>query len=141
MRCEPECEHRTPRGISITARTISAVAGEAVHRLISGAPAIQGVPVIIVSVISAAAMIACALILGDVGGDLNMESLMLDAVADAAAAIGVVVSGAVILLGHGVYWLDSLVALVIAIVVGSHAMRLMRRAIKQWGVQSGATAV
>jgi hypothetical protein len=32
-------------------------------------------------------MIACVFILGDVRGDLSMESVMLDTVADAAAAM------------------------------------------------------
>jgi cobalt-zinc-cadmium efflux system protein len=104
-----------------------AVAAEAIRRLSTGAPSIHGMPVVIVSVIAALAMIACALILGNVEGDLNMESVMLDTVADAAAAIGVAISGAIILLTHGVYWLDSLVALGIAVVVGYHAIRLMRR--------------
>ena len=104
-----------------------AVAVEAIRRLSSGAPAIHGVPVVIVSVIAALAMIACAFILGDVEGDLSMESVMLDTVADAAAAIGVALSGTIILLAHGVYWLDSLVALLIAVVVGYHAIRLMRK--------------
>jgi cobalt-zinc-cadmium efflux system protein len=106
--------------------TLSVVV-EAIHRLISGAPSIHGVPVVIVSVIAATAMIACAFILGDVEGDLSMESVMLDTVADAAAAIGVAVSGTVILISNGTYWLDSLVALLIAVVVGYHAIRLMRR--------------
>lgn len=109
-----------------------AVASVAVVRLVNGAPEVHGVPVIVVSVIAAAAMVVCALILGDVGDDLNMQSVMLDTVADAAAAIGVAISGAVILLANGVYWLDSLVALVIAIVVGYHAAKLMRRVAKQW---------
>jgi cobalt-zinc-cadmium efflux system protein len=104
-----------------------AVVVEAIRRLSTGAPPIHGIPVVIVSAVAAIAMIACAFILGDVEGDLNMESVMLDTVADAAAAIGVAVSGAVILLTHGLYWLDSLVALVIAVVVGYHAVRLMRR--------------
>jgi cobalt-zinc-cadmium efflux system protein len=103
------------------------VAGEALHRLLAGAPAIHGVPVVIVSVIAAAAMIGCAVILGDADGDLSVESVMLDSVADAAAAIGVAVSGAIILLTGGLYWLDSAVALVIAVVVGYHAIKLMRR--------------
>lgn len=106
----------------------SAVAGLAIHRLITGAPSIQGIPVIVISVIAALAMIVCALILGDVQGDLSMESVMLDSVADAAAAIGVAISGAIILAAHGVYWLDSLVALSIAIIVAYHALRLVRRA-------------
>lgn len=106
--------------------TLSVVA-EAVHRLSTGAPSIHGVPVVIVSVVAAIAMIACACILGSVEGDLNMESVMLDTVADAAAAIGVAISGVVILITKGTYWLDSLVALLIALVVGYHAVRLMRR--------------
>ena len=36
-------------------------------------------------------------------------------------------SGAVILLTHGNYWLDAAVALAIALVVAYHAIRLMRR--------------
>jgi len=104
------------------------VGAEGVRRFIEGAPAVHGVPVIVVSVIAAGAMIACAIILGDVEGDLSMESVMLDTVADAAAAVGVAVSGTVILVAHGLYWLDSLVALVIAAVVAYHALRLMRRA-------------
>jgi cobalt-zinc-cadmium efflux system protein len=106
--------------------TLSVVA-EAARRLITGAPPIHGVPVVVVSVVAAIAMIACAVILGDVGGDLSMESVMLDTVADAAAAIGVAVSGAVILITGATYWLDSLVALLIAVVVALHAIRLMRR--------------
>jgi cobalt-zinc-cadmium efflux system protein len=102
-----------------------AVIVEAVHRLSTGAPSIDGLPVVLVSVVAAAAMIACALILGDVHGDLNMESVMLDTVADAAAAIGVAISGAVILITGGLFWLDSVVALVIALVVGYHAVRLI----------------
>jgi cobalt-zinc-cadmium efflux system protein len=127
--------HRHPRATSYAALANAsllllvtlAVVVEAIRRLSTGAPSIHGVPVVIVSVVAAIAMIACAFILGDVEGDLNMESVMLDTVADAAAAIGVAASGAVILLTHGLYWLDSLVALVIAVVVGYHAVRLMRR--------------
>jgi cobalt-zinc-cadmium efflux system protein len=107
------------------------VAVAATHRLISGSPEVHGAPVIVISVVAAGAMIVCALILGDVAGDLSMESVMLDTVADAAAAIGVAVTGTVILIAHGVYGLDSLVALLIAIVVGYHALRLMRRALRE----------
>jgi cobalt-zinc-cadmium efflux system protein len=129
-------EHGHPRATTLAALANSSfllivtltVAGEAIHRLITGAPSIHGLPVVIVSVIAAAAMIGCAFILGDVEGDLSMESVMLDTVADAAAAIGVAISGAIILATSGTYWLDSLVALLIAIVVAHHGLRLMRRA-------------
>jgi hypothetical protein len=65
-----------------------AVSVEAVYRLSTGAPSIDGLPVVLVSVVAAAAMIACALILGDVQGDLNMQSVMLDTVADAGGSLG-----------------------------------------------------
>jgi cobalt-zinc-cadmium efflux system protein len=106
-----------------------AVGVGALRRLVGGTPSIHGLPVIVVSLIAAGAMVGCALILGDVEDDLSMESVMLDTVADAAAAIGVAISRAIILLAHGAYWLDSTVALVIAAVVGYHATGLMRRAI------------
>jgi cobalt-zinc-cadmium efflux system protein len=103
-----------------------AVIVEAVYRLSTGAPSIDGLPIVLVSIVAAAAMIACALILGDVDDDLNMQSVMLDTVADAAAALGVAVSGAVILVAGELFWLDSVVALVIAVVIGYHAVRLLR---------------
>lgn len=118
--------------------TLSVVA-EAGHRLSTGAPPIHGVPVVIVSVVAAVAMIACAFILGNVEGDLSMESVMLDTVADAAAAIGVATSGAIILITKGTYWLDSLVALLIALVVGYHAIRLMRKVLARLRGEQVAT--
>jgi cobalt-zinc-cadmium efflux system protein len=105
------------------------IAAEAVHRLLQGAPAVHGAAVVIVSVIAAIAMIGCAVVLGDPEGDLGVESVVLDSLADAAAATGVAVTGAVMLIADGVYWLDSAVALVIAVVVGYHAVRLIRRAL------------
>jgi cobalt-zinc-cadmium efflux system protein len=104
-----------------------AVIAEAGRRLSSGAPAIHGIPVIAMSGLAAMAMVACALILGDVEGDLSMESVMLDSLADAAAAIGVAISAAIILLTRGNYWLDALVALVIALVISYQAIKLLRR--------------
>lgn len=106
-----------------------AVIVEAIYRLSTGAPSIHGVPVVLVSVIAAGAMIACAVILGDVGADVGMQSVMLDSVADAAAALGVAISGGVILLSGGAYWLDSAVALAIALVVAFHAIKLLRKVV------------
>ena len=103
-----------------------AVTVESVYRLSTGAPSIDGLPVVLVSVVAAAAMIACALILGDVEHDLGMQSVMLDSVADAAAALGVALSGALILATGGLFWLDPVFALVIAVVIGYHAVRLLR---------------
>src|SRR5438309_764787 len=69
-------------------------------------------------------------------GVLTHSLGVLASVADAAAAIGVAVSGAIILIANGLYRLDSAVALVIAVVVGYHAVRLMRRVLADLRVGS-----
>jgi cobalt-zinc-cadmium efflux system protein len=110
------------------------VIATAIRRLASGTPAVDGLPVLIVSAVAAAAMLCGALILGgdpgadgddgSDGDDLNMKAVLLDTAADAAAAGGVAISGAVILAAGGLYWLDPAVALTIALVVGYHALTL-----------------
>ncbi|MDE3206163.1 MAG: cation transporter [Acidobacteriota bacterium] len=63
---------------------------------------------------------------GDVdGGSLSVRAVLLDTVADAAAAAGVAASGLVIWLAGGWYWLDPAAALVISAVVAFHAARLL----------------
>ena len=93
----------------------------AVRRLVSGAPTVDGLPVLIVSAVAAVVMLAGALVLGGdlddddddddedgegAGEDLNMKAVLLDTAADAAAAGGVAVTGALILAAGGLYWLD-----------------------------------
>jgi cobalt-zinc-cadmium efflux system protein len=100
---------------------------EALRRLTGGAPHVHGLPVIVVSLIAGAVMAACALIIGTVESeDLNMRSVMLDTLADGASAVGVALSGAIILAAKGVYWLDSAVALGIAVIIAYHAIKLIR---------------
>jgi cobalt-zinc-cadmium efflux system protein len=108
----------------------------AIERLVVGAPSVEGLPVLIVSALAAAVMMAGAFILGGEvdddahdGEDLNMKAVLLDTAADAAAAGGVAVSGVVILATGGWYWLDPVVALIIATVIGYHALDLLRRVI------------
>lgn len=107
------------------------VAAAAVQRLAAGARRVEGLPVLIVSGLAAVVMLAGALVLGDDDGgeDLNIKAVLLDTAADAAAAAGVAVSGAVILGAGGWYWLDPAVALVIAVIVGYHAQKLVRKVI------------
>jgi cobalt-zinc-cadmium efflux system protein len=91
-----------------------AIAAAAIQRLAEGTRPVEGLPVLIVSGIAAAVMLAGALVLrGDPDGedddgeeDLNVKAVLLDTAADAAAAAGVAVSGAVILGAGGWYWLD-----------------------------------
>ncbi len=116
------------------------VAGAAVDRLISGTPAVDGLPVLVVSGIAALVMTAGALILhgdaddgeGEGAGeaqerDLSVAAVLLDTIADAAAAAGVAVAGGIILATGGWYWLDPAVALAIAVVVAYHAQALIRK--------------
>lgn len=110
------------------------VAGAALARLITGSVPVDGLPVLVMSGVAAVAMLVGALVLradeGDEEGgerDLSMAAVLLDTVADAAAAAGVAVVGAIILATHGWYWLDPAVALVIAVVVAYHAIALIRK--------------
>jgi cobalt-zinc-cadmium efflux system protein len=110
-----------------------ALAVAAIWHLAAGARHVEGLPVLIVSSIAAVVMLAGALILGgdadDADGeeDLNVKAVLLDTAADAAAAAGVAVSGAVILGTGGWYWLDPATALGIAVIVGYHALKLTRK--------------
>lgn len=103
------------------------VIAEALSRLTGGAPHIEGLPVIIVSIIAGLVMAACAFVIGTVEeGDFNMRSVMLDTLADGVSAVGVAASGAIILIVGGVYWLDSAIALGIAAIISYHALKLIR---------------
>ncbi len=106
----------------------------AIQHLAAGAHHVEGLPVLIVSAIAAVVMLAGALILGgdaddddDGTEDLNVKAVLLDTAADAAAAAGVAVSGAIILASGGWYWLDPATALVIAVIIGYHALKLTRK--------------
>lgn len=116
------------------------VASAAVDRLINGTPQVHGLPVLVVSGIAALVMAGGALVLRGDGHDdegededeagqhdLSVAAVLLDTIADAAAAAGVAVTGAIILATGGWYWLDPAVALAIAIVVAYHAFALIRK--------------
>jgi cobalt-zinc-cadmium efflux system protein len=120
----------------LLALSLLVIAG-AVDRLATTTRAVHGLPVIIASGIAAAVMLGGAAILrgdvhgdgesGDEHGELNMRAVLLDTAADAAAAAGVAITGAVILVAGGSYWLDPTVAMLISAVVGYHAILLLRR--------------
>jgi cobalt-zinc-cadmium efflux system protein len=106
----------------------------AIQRLMAGAPSVEGLPVLIVSAVAAVVMLVGALILGggdvdDDDDDLNVKAVLLDTAADAVASGGVALRGAIILFTHGLYWLDPAVALIIAVVVGYHALKLVRKVV------------
>jgi cobalt-zinc-cadmium efflux system protein len=138
----PRRPHGFPRATSIAASVNGGwllilsllVIGGAVDRLATGASHVDGLPVLVFSAIASIIMGIGAVILADDvddadddgGGTLNMRAVLLDTAADAAAAAGVAVTGAVILATDGFYWLDPTVALLIAIVVGYQALGLLR---------------
>lgn len=110
----------------------------AVSRLSAGVGRVDGLPVLVVSAIAAMAMTIGAITLKsdgdddprDEGGSLNVRAVLLDTVADAAAAGGVAIVGAIILVTHRLFWLDPTVALVIAVVIGYHALVLLRTIVR-----------
>ena len=114
------------------------VAASAADRLVHGTPPVSGLPVLIVSGIAAVVMTAGAFVLrGDDDDEdeddesLSVKAVLLDTVGDAAAATGVAIAGAVILATGGLYWLDPAVALVVAAVIGWHALALIRKVLRR----------
>lgn len=108
------------------------VLAEGVRRLVTGTPEIQGLPVLIVSAITAAVMVAGVFVLGTDAGeeDLHMRSVLLDTVSDALASAAVAVSGLIIFLTGGLSWLDSALSVLIAAVIAVGALRLLRDVIR-----------
>lgn len=110
------------------------VAGAAAERLLTRTPQVHGLPVLIVSGVAALTMTAGALVLqadaddNDADGrDLSVAAVLLDTVADAAAAAGVAATGLILLVTGGWYWLDPAVALIIAVVIAYHTLALLRK--------------
>jgi cobalt-zinc-cadmium efflux system protein len=105
---------------------------EAFDRLIHGTPDIHGLPVLVVSSVAALVMIAGVFILGRDAGreDLHMRSVLLDTLSDALAAAGVAVAGGVIYVTGRLFWIDSAISVVIAVIVGVGATRLLRDVVR-----------
>ncbi len=104
------------------------VAALAVYRL--GHPThVHGGLVVIVAAGGMVGNAAAALLLRDPAGDLNFRAVALHFAGDAAAAAGVIVAGAVIF-ATGRFWaLDPIVALLVALLIGAEAWRLVRASV------------
>jgi cobalt-zinc-cadmium efflux system protein len=104
---------------------------EAIARLREGSPAVLGFPMAVVSLITLAVMIAGAIVLGLSARreDIHMKSVLLDTLADAAAAAGILVAGTIIWLTGGLYWLDPVIALILAAVIGYAGAQLAIQAV------------
>jgi cobalt-zinc-cadmium efflux system protein len=105
---------------------------EATRRLLTHSPHVAGLPVLIVSAISASAMVAGAVILGPDASreDLHMRSVLLDTIADGLSSAAVAVVGAVIYLTRRFFWLDAAVAIIIGVVIAVAAGRLLHDVIR-----------
>lgn len=104
---------------------------EAITRLREGSPPVEGLPVVIVSLVTMIVMLAGAFVLGLSAGDedLHMRSVLLDALADAAVAAAIVIAGVIILLTGGAYWLDPVLALGVSLVIAVAAIRLIAKSV------------
>lgn len=107
------------------------IAVEAVRRLMHGISELHGLPVLIVAAVTMAVLLVGAWVLGASAAeeDLHMRSVLLDTLADAAAAGAVAAGGAVIAVTGRFYWLDPALALVIAVVVAVPASTLCFKAV------------
>jgi cobalt-zinc-cadmium efflux system protein len=103
------------------------VVAEAIQRLLEGGHTVQGLPTLIASAAATVVMLICAAILGRgaASEDLHMRSVLLDTLADALAAAGVAIVGAVILTTGRFFWLDAVVAIIISSVIAVGAVRLL----------------
>lgn len=74
---------------------VATIVFEAVSRLLEGSPPVEGLPMVIVAVITMVVMVAGAVVLGRsaASDDLHMRSVLLDSLADAAAAAAIAVAG------------------------------------------------
>jgi cation diffusion facilitator family transporter len=108
-----------------------AVTIEAISRLREGSPPVEGLPMVIVSLVTLVVMLAGALVLGRsaAGEDLHMRSVLIDALADAAAAAAIAVAGVVILVANGLYWLDPVLALAVSVLIAIAAIQLIGKAV------------
>jgi cation diffusion facilitator family transporter len=107
------------------------IMAESLRRLIRGVPEVHGLPVLIVSAVTMAVLLIGAWVLGASAAneDLHMRSVLLDTLADAAAAGAVAIAGAVIAVTGRFYWLDPALAVLIAVVVAFPASMLCVKAV------------
>jgi len=96
-----------------------------VHRLIHPVPVHAG----IVVVVATAGLLVnglAAWILSDHRHDLNMRSAFLHMIGDALASAAVVLAGAILLVAPSATWLDPVSALVVAAIIVTQAMGVLR---------------
>jgi len=98
---------------------------EGVRRL-NHTPAVDGGVVAIVAAVAAVLNIVAVMVVRERGtADLNLRAVMLHLLGDVLASVGVAVAGLAIVLG-GPYLLDPVASLLVAVLIGAQALRLVR---------------
>jgi len=100
------------------------IAIEAARRFANPQP-VQGGLVIVAALLAIGVNAFIAMRLREGGGNLNIRAAMLHVIGDIGASIGVIVSGAIILMS-GWYYADPLVSLGIAALIAWGALRIVR---------------
>lgn len=105
---------------------------EAFHRLSTHTPNIHALQVIFISSTAAIVMGFGVIILkGDADeDDLHMKSVFLDTVADAVSAVAIAITGIIILITKRFFFIDSVVAVMISVVIGYQSIVLLREVIQ-----------
>lgn len=108
------------------------VAYEATYRLATHTPHIEGLSVMIISILAAVVMLGSAIILGRDADkeDLHMRSVLLDTISDGVSAAAVAITGGIIYFTGQLFWLDSVVTLVISLIIGINALKLFKDVLK-----------
>lgn len=111
---------------------------ESLHRLTTHTPDVHGFQAMLVCIIATIAMVVGAVIIASdtADEDLHMRSVLLDTVADGASAAAVAVAGGIIYFTRRFYWLDSAAALIISIVIGFTAIKLLLDVVKSLSVKT-----
>lgn len=107
------------------------IAVESIRRLIEHTAEPRGLPMLIVSVVTMLVLLLGAWVLGASATteDLHMRSVMIDTLADAGAAAGVAIAGAVIAATGRFQWLDPAIALLVCVLVTIASTHLVIKAV------------
>jgi cobalt-zinc-cadmium efflux system protein len=105
--------------------TTVVIAYVGLRRLLHGVGHVRPGPVVAVSLLAGVVMSAGAWLLRE-DRTVGVRAIFLETASDALAALGVALSGAVILITHRCQWLDPVVGLGIAALMGWHAVGLLR---------------
>ena len=112
----------------LVAAVTALIVVDSVHRLVHPQPVRAGIVVVVASV---ALLVngAAALVLRDGSDDLNMRGALLHMAGDALASLAVVAGAALLLLVPSATWLDPASALVVAAVIATQAVGILRASV------------